>query len=136
MYNMIIMSSTLYVVLWQTQPWTDNITLSTTTQACFRGVRAAIKIEKFDQALSMLEDGLQRHPGAPELLQLREKALEGQAQVQARLEAEQQRALAARAPSRRLAEAMVARGWQVGRPQFSIGRLHMGAIGDASWMCI
>lgn len=71
----------------------------------------------------MLDDGLQRHPSANELLELVPKARAGLAQKQARLEAEQQRALAARAPSRRLAEAMTARGWRVGRPQFSIGVL-------------
>lgn len=93
----------------------------TLPQAYFRGARAANKVEKYEQALQLVHDGLQHQPDAPELLEQRTRAVEGQKLLAARLHAEEQRALALRAPSRKLAQAMMQRGWRVGRPQFSIG---------------
>ena len=114
-------------------------------QAYHRAAQAASALQDHEQALALLDRGLQQVPGAQELQSLRQvthfcwatltffswppvltrwcvqSVLKKQRAEHA---AQQERAaqqLAARAPAKKLALQLLAKGWRIGRPQMSVG---------------
>ena len=90
-------------------------------QGYYRGARAATKLGELEQAADICRAGLAVDPGAKELQQMQAEA---ERQLRAAAGARQReaaRAMAERAPARKLAAALVQRGYKVGRPQMSVG---------------
>lgn len=78
-------------------------------------------MRKYDRCIELCEQGLRLEPDNRELKDISQRAaVEKDAQVQ-RDDAEQQRQARIRSPARQLASTVLARGWRVGRPQFTIG---------------
>ncbi len=73
--------------------------------------------------MELCAQGLHVDPGSSELKDISRRAAVQKEAQQQRDSAEQRRQMLIRSPARSLAEAVLARGWQVGRPQFTIGQL-------------
>lgn len=90
-------------------------------QAYYRGARAALKLGDHQRAADICSKGLAMDQSAAELQQLRSQA---EAQLQAARAVRQReaaRAMAERAPAKKLASVLLQKGYQVGRPQLSVG---------------
>ncbi|BDA47917.1 Tetratricopeptide repeat protein 4 [Coccomyxa sp. Obi] len=87
----------------------------------YRGARAAMKLQQYERAAEICSTGLTVDRNALELQQLKFQA---EAKLQAAavtMQREAARAMAERAPAKRLASELIQRGYQVGRPQLSVG---------------
>lgn len=90
-------------------------------KAFYRAAKGALGLRKYDRCIELCEQGLRLEPDNRELKDISQRAaVEKDAQVQ-RDDAEQQRQARIRSPARQLASTVLARGWRVGRPQFTIG---------------
>ncbi|KAK9907556.1 hypothetical protein WJX75_005927 [Coccomyxa subellipsoidea] len=87
----------------------------------YRGARAALKLGECELAAQICSNGLTIDGSATELQQLQSQA---ESQLQAAAAAKQReaaRAMAERAPAKKLASELLRRQYQVGRPQMSVG---------------
>jgi hypothetical protein len=90
-------------------------------QAYYRAAKGALGLRKYDRCIELCQQGLLIEPGNKELKDIARRATE-QKVVQARRDNEEaDRQAHVRAPARQLADAVLARGWRIGRPQFTIG---------------
>lgn len=90
-------------------------------KACYRAAKGALGMSKFGECEQLCSRGLELEPENKEMLVLRRRACE-QAEAHTRREAEERRRQEAlRGPAMQLADALLSRGWRIGRPQFSIG---------------
>lgn len=90
-------------------------------QGYYRGARAALKLGECELAAQICSNGLTIDGSATELQQLQSQA---ESQLQAAAAAKQReaaRAMAERAPAKKLASELLRRQYQVGRPQMSVG---------------
>ncbi|KAI3438195.1 hypothetical protein D9Q98_000632 [Chlorella vulgaris] len=90
-------------------------------KAFYRAAKGALGLRKYDRCMELCAQGLHVDPGSSELKDISRRAAVQKEAQQQRDSAEQRRQMLIRSPARSLAEAVLARGWQVGRPQFTIG---------------
>lgn len=93
----------------------------TNVKAYFRGAKAALCLNQWDQCRDLCNAGLEREADNVELRALLTSADERQAAEAAAEAAEAARQHHLRAPSRKIADALIAKGRRIGRPQFGVG---------------
>ncbi|PSC72268.1 tetratricopeptide repeat 4-like protein [Micractinium conductrix] len=90
-------------------------------KAYYRAAKGAMGLRKYDRCMELCSAGLAVEAGNKDLVDIKRRAaVEKDAQAQ-RDAAEELRQAKIRSPARVLAEAVLSRGWRVGRPQFTIG---------------
>lgn len=90
-------------------------------KAHYRGAKAALALRQYAGCVELCRAGLEEEPGNKELQSLAQRAAAAEAEGAARKEAEQREWRAKRGPALQLAQAILKRGWKVGRPQFRLG---------------
>lgn len=90
-------------------------------KAHYRAAKAALSLRQYDTCRKLATAGLAAVPDAPEIAALLGEADARQAETDAAEAAETARQHAMRAPARALADALLSRGWAIGRPQFGVG---------------
>lgn len=110
-------------------------------KAYFRTAKAALGLSKFETCeelcdLALALNSLKLSPAdQSDFLSLKQRAHQQRDDDRCREEEEALRRAEARAPARRLAEALLSRGWRIGRPQFSVEghKPRIEGNGDISW---
>ena len=105
---------------------TDNCAWWHAWQAHYRGAKAALALRQYAGCDELCRAGLEVEPGNKELQSLAQRAAAAEAEAAARKEAEQCEWRAKRGPALLLAQAILKRGWKVGRPQFRLGTAAAG----------
>ena len=104
-------------------------------KAHFRAAKAAMNIEQYDKCRELCAAGLTVEPDNVELETLHQEADAKQKATEAAHAAEVARQYNLRAPARELADAVLGRGWKIGRPQFGVGdrKPKLGEDGEIRW---
>ena len=87
----------------------------------YRAAKAALLLRKYTKCREICKQGLEAVPDTVELLTLLTDADHRQRHTQTQELSEAARQHALRAPARKLADALLSRGWKLGRPQFGVG---------------
>ncbi|GAB4818948.1 hypothetical protein N2152v2_005994 [Parachlorella kessleri] len=104
-------------------------------KAYYRAAKAALGLRKYDQCEELCSKGLALDPANKELQKYREQAGAERRRNAEREAAEAARQERLRGPAGQLAQALLSRGWRVGRPQFKIGdrRPYLDTSGLVHW---
>lgn len=90
-------------------------------KAVFRGARAALKLGQWDVCGQLLQQGLALEPEAAELLQIQQELAASRKQHEDQQAAQAAAREAALAPSRKLAAAIVLKGYRLTLPEVHVG---------------
>lgn len=90
-------------------------------KAYYRAAKSALNLRKYDECRKLCAAGLEVDPDNAELATIRKDADKRQTETEAAEKAEKDRQYTLRAPARKLADALLSRGWKIGRPQFGVG---------------
>lgn len=93
-------------------------------KAYYRGAKAALRLKEWDTAADVARRGLVVDPGAQELEEIMQDAIEHRARALEDQQEEEARRERRLAPLRRLADAINSRGLRFTRPQFSANEQH------------
>jgi tetratricopeptide (TPR) repeat protein len=107
----------------------------TNVKAYYRAAKGALGLSKYDDCRSLCTQGLKLDPGNMDLQTTLKAAKEHSiAEAQRAMELAQQ-AQQARAPATALADILLAKPWQIGCPQFTVGtrKPRVDKAGDVYW---
>lgn len=90
-------------------------------KAYYRAAKGALGIKRYLECQDFCLKGLQVEPDNTELQDLAQAAKEEALLEEARIAAEAKIHAEKRSPAAALADALLSRGWKLGRPQFSVG---------------
>jgi tetratricopeptide (TPR) repeat protein len=90
-------------------------------KAHYRAAKSALNLRKYDECRKLCLAGFDVDPDNPELSSIQKDADKRQLETEAAEKAEQERQYNIRAPARKIADALLSRGWKIGRPQFGVG---------------
>lgn len=105
-------------------------------QGHYRAAKAAMKLREYQEAITVIEKGLAADINLPELRQMLPVAQQKVQDMAAARQREAAKAMAERAPAKRLAAELLKRQYKIGRPQLSLGQaLHLCfAHGLQDWL--
>ena len=98
-----------------------DMSCSLLTQGHYRAAKAAMKLGEYQKAMDVIERGLAADVDLPELRQMLTVAQQKVQSLAAARQREAAKAMAERAPAKRLAAELLRRQYKIGRPQLSLG---------------